>query len=46
MEIITRPNFSTKLDPGFFYDKRARESYFAMLEVALKNLSLVDSKKQ
>jgi hypothetical protein len=45
MEILTQPNFQTKLESEIFFDKRSRESYFAMLEVALKNLSLVDRKK-
>jgi len=45
MEILTQPNFNTKLESEIFFDKRARENYFAMLEVALKNLSIVDGKK-
>ena len=45
MEILTQPNYQTKLESEIFFDKRARENYFAMLEVALKNLSLVDRKK-
>jgi len=45
MEILTQPNNQTKLESDIFFDKRSRESYFAMLEVALKNLSLVDRKR-
>ena len=46
MDILTQPNFQTKLESEIFFDKRSRDSYFAMLEVALKNLSLVDRKKK
>jgi len=45
MEILTQPNFHSKLESELFFDKRARDNYFAMLEVALKNLSIVDGKK-
>lgn len=44
MEILTQPNYRTNLESEVFFDKRSRENYFAMLEVALKNLSLVDHK--
>lgn len=44
MEILTQPNYQTNLESDVFFDKRSRENYFAMLEVALKNLSLVDHK--
>jgi hypothetical protein len=46
MDILTQPNFQTKFESEIFFDKRSRDSYFAMLEVALKNLSLVDRKKK
>lgn len=42
MEILSQPNYQTKLESETFFDKRSRESYFEMLEVALKNLSLVE----
>lgn len=42
MEILTQPNYRTKLESEVFFDRRSRENYFAMLEIALKNLSLVD----
>ena len=45
MEIFTQPNYRAKLESEVFFDKRSRDSYFAMLEVALKNLSLVDHKE-
>lgn len=41
MEILTQPNYQTKLESEMFFDKRSRDNYFAMLEVALRNLSLV-----
>ncbi len=46
MEIITQPNNQFKLESETFFDRRSRENYFAMLEVALKNLSYVDRKKK
>lgn len=45
MEILTQPNNQTKLESDIFFDKRSRDNYFAMLEVAIKNLSLVDRKR-
>jgi len=42
MDILTQPNHHNKLESETFFDKRSRESYFAMLEVALRNLSIVD----
>ena len=46
MEIINQPNNQFKLESETFFDRRSRENYFAMLEVALKNLSYVDRKKK
>ncbi|MCG8309897.1 MAG: hypothetical protein MI975_21045 [Cytophagales bacterium] len=45
MEILTQPNNHLKFESETFFDKRSRESYFAMMKVALKNLSLVDQKE-
>ena len=45
MEILSQPNNRSNLESEIFFDKRSRENYFAMLEVALKNLSLVDLKE-
>ena len=44
MEIISQPNNNFKLESVTFFDRRSRENYFAMLEVALKNLSHFDQK--
>lgn len=43
MEILTQPNNQIESESSF--DREARESYFEMLEVAFKNLSIVDQKK-
>lgn len=45
MEILTQPNNQVKLESESFFDRRSRDSYFAMLEVALRNLSLFDRRK-
>ena len=42
MEILTQPNSQVKFNSEAFFDRRSRESYFAMLKIALKNLSLFD----
>ena len=42
MDILTLPNNQMKLESETFFDKRSRENYFAMLEVAFENLSLFD----
>lgn len=44
MEIISQSNHKFKPESVSFFDRRSRESYFAMLEVALKNLSYFDQK--
>lgn len=44
MEILTKPIHKAKSTVTTF-DKKSRDSYFEMLEVALRNLSLVDEKK-
>ena len=44
MEILTQPNNHVRLESETFFDKRSRDSYFAMMEIALKNLALVDGK--
>ena len=46
MEIITQPNNQFKFESETFFDRRSRENYFAMLEVALKNLSYDDRKRK
>lgn len=46
MEILTQPNNQVKLDSETFFDSRSRESYFAMMKVALNNLILFDGKKR
>ena len=45
MEILTQPNYHSKLESESFFDSKSRENYFAKLEEALRNLSLVDRKK-
>lgn len=45
MDILTQPINQVKLESEIFFDSRSRENYFAMLEVALKNLSHFDQKK-
>jgi len=42
MEILTQPNSQVKFKSEVFFDRRSRESYFEMLKIALKNLSLFD----
>lgn len=44
MEILTQPNNQTKSESSF--DRASRESYFEMHEVAFRNLSMVDPKKE
>ncbi|MCK5702903.1 MAG: hypothetical protein KAI29_17190 [Cyclobacteriaceae bacterium] len=46
MEIITQPNNQVKFETETSFDRRSRENYFEMLEVALLNLSMVDRKKE
>lgn len=46
MEILTQPNNQTKLERETSFDRKSRESYFEMFEVALWNLSIVDRKKE
>lgn len=45
MEILTRPNNQTYIDSKTSFNSKSRESYFKMLEVALKNLTIVDRKE-
>ncbi len=45
MEILTQPNYHSKIETGSIFDSKSRENYFAKLEEALRNLSLVDRKK-
>lgn len=42
MEVLTQPKSQTIK----FFDRNSRENYFEMLEVALRNLSIVDQKKE
>lgn len=44
MEILTQPNFHSKLGSDFSFDSKSRENYFAKLEEALRNLTLFDRK--
>lgn len=46
MEILTQPNNQTKLERETSFDRKSRENYFEMFEVALWNLSIVDRKKE
>lgn len=46
MEVITQSDYQLKNESISSFDSKARESYFEMLEVALRNLSIVDQKKQ
>lgn len=46
MEVITQSDYQLKNKSITGFDSKARESYFEMLEVALRNLSIVDQKKQ
>ena len=41
MEIYTQPDNQIKYSSDSSFDKKARESYFEMLKVALENLSIV-----
>ncbi len=45
MEILTQPNHQINIATESSFDKQARESYFEMLEVAFRNLSIVDQKE-
>ena len=42
MEILAQPNSQVKFKSDICFDRRSRESYFAMLKIALRNLSLFD----
>ena len=44
MEILTQSNNQVRFETAF--DKAARENYFKMLEVAIRNLSIIDLKKE
>ena len=46
MEILTQPNNQTKFVTEISFDSKSRENYFEMLEVALRNLSVFDTKKR
>lgn len=46
MEILTQPNNQVKVESETSFDRESRESYFEMLEVALRNLSIIDRKKE
>jgi hypothetical protein len=46
MEILTQPLYQPKFESDYYFDTKSRESYFAKLEVALQNLSIVDGNKQ
>ena len=46
MEVSTQPNNQTKFVPEISFDSKSRENYFEMLEVALRNLSVFDTKKR
>lgn len=41
MEIYTQPDNQIKYSSDASFDRKARESYFEMLKVALENLSIV-----
>ena len=45
MELIAQPNDQIKIESETSFDSKSRESYFEMLEVAFRNLSIVDRKK-
>ena len=46
MEMLIHPNNHVKLESEIFFDRKSRDNYFEMLEVALMNLSKVDWKKE
>ena len=46
MEVLTQPNNQTKFESEISFDSKSRENYFEMLEVALRNLSVFDTKKR
>jgi hypothetical protein len=46
MEVLTQPNNQTKFKREISFDSKSRENYFEMLEVALRNLSVFDTKKR
>jgi len=46
MEVLTQPNNQTKFEREISFDSKSRENYFEMLEVALRNLSVFDTKKR
>ena len=41
MEVFTHPDNQTKYSNDSSFDKKSRESYFEMLQIALENLSIV-----
>lgn len=42
MELLTQPINQNKVKRDKIFSKRSRESYFAMMEVAHKNLAMID----
>ena len=42
MEVLTQPINQNKLKKDKIFSKRSRESYFAMMEVAQRNLAMID----
>ena len=46
MEILTQSNNQLKFETETFLDRASRENYFEKLEVALRNLSIIDRHKK
>lgn len=46
MELLTQPINQSRLEAETIFSKRSRENYFAMMEVAHRNLSIVDEKEK
>jgi len=45
MEILTQSNNQLKFETETAFDEATRENYFDMLEVAIRNLSIIDRDK-
>ena len=45
MEILTQSNNQLKFETETAFDEATRENYFDMLEVAIRNLSIIDRSK-
>ena len=46
MDLLTQPINQSRRHADTIFSKRSRESYFAMMEVAQRNLSIVDAKEK